>query len=331
MSGAGDAPLVTIIVATYQQAEFVASAIESALAQTYPRVEILVVDNGSTDGTPDVLRQYAEDRRVRMLLHSDNAPPTKRLNEAIGLSRGDYISILYGDDLYLPEKTERQIAEFARRGGDVGVVHSPGYRVNVVTGRRWLDRGSRVDGDALKTLVEGYLRPFINPISPLVRRECFVQYPFSEGIFAEAEGVYARIAVSWRFAFLNEPLVVMREHRRNLGKAYRANAAMALAHLDILASEVGFPSDLRPTIRKHKGAIMTNLAWQTLRLRAGRGEARGQLRAAWAYDAGQILRPRFVAALLMCLVPQRLLLVANALGNMLRRHPANRDVRDGVR
>ncbi|MEI8155141.1 MAG: glycosyltransferase [Hyphomicrobiales bacterium] len=121
---------VSIILSGYNQAAYVEDAMASAFAQTHRNLEVVVVDNGSTDGSPALLKKYETDPRVRLLLHDRNGPVTQRLNEAIRLASGQYISILYADDYYLPHKLARQLEEFSKLPADYGVVYSPGLRLD---------------------------------------------------------------------------------------------------------------------------------------------------------------------------------------------------------
>ncbi len=100
---------VSVILCGYNQVRYLDDAVASALAQTHRDLEVVVVDNGSTDGSRELLARYADEPRVRLLLYPENEPVTKRLNAAIAQSTGEFISILYADDYYLPRKIERQL------------------------------------------------------------------------------------------------------------------------------------------------------------------------------------------------------------------------------
>src|SRR5688572_7176042 len=95
-------PKVSVVLCTYNQAPYLAEAIESVLSQTHRNFELIVVDNGSTDGSQELLADYAADPRVRLQLHRENGPVTRRLNEAMACASGEYVSVLYADDYYLP-------------------------------------------------------------------------------------------------------------------------------------------------------------------------------------------------------------------------------------
>ncbi|MHB1317413.1 MAG: glycosyltransferase family 2 protein [Anaerolineae bacterium] len=125
-----DLPLVSVIIPTYNRREYVCEAIDSALAQTYPNVETIVVDDGSTDGTPEVLRTYG-DRIIHLYKQNEGTAAAAR-NFAIMHARGDYIALLDSDDLWLPDKLERQMAvmlahaEIGLVSGHVGVMDATG-------------------------------------------------------------------------------------------------------------------------------------------------------------------------------------------------------------
>jgi glycosyltransferase involved in cell wall biosynthesis len=107
-------PLVSIMIPAYNAEEFIAASIRSAIVQTWPRKEIIVVDDGSTDGTADVARRFASKEVAVVSKQNEGAAATR--NHAFALSQGDYVQWLDADDLLAPDKIERQLA--ALREGD---------------------------------------------------------------------------------------------------------------------------------------------------------------------------------------------------------------------
>src|SRR3989338_10346077 len=99
-------PLVSIIIPTYNNAKFISAAIDSAAKQTYPNIEIIVVDDGSTDQTKNVILPYQH--RIRYI-HQSNEGLAAARNKAIEKSKGDYLQFLDADDLIHPEKIKKQI------------------------------------------------------------------------------------------------------------------------------------------------------------------------------------------------------------------------------
>lgn len=296
-------------------------AVASVLSQTYPNIELVVVDNGSTDGSQAVLKQYESDPRVRLLLHPANGPVTIRLNEAIAQSSGEFISILYADDYYLPNKIELQVEAFSTLSPDYGVVYSPGYRVDDRTGARWLDRTLKRSGSVLKEMfVEHDAEGFINPISPLMRRECFGRCPFHEDVFAEGETIFLRFALYFKFFYLDEPLSVMREHDFNVGKAIKVNIAISLLLLDKLAQEPGFPPDLKGALRVFRGDRLSVWGWLAIRMAADPRWARECFVSAIRLQPRQLLRPRTLGGLALSILPAPAIRVFNRAMNRMRPH-----------
>jgi glycosyltransferase involved in cell wall biosynthesis len=112
----GDRPLVSAIIATYNRAGLVGNAISSILAQTYSNIEIIVVDDGSTDETQTVLRQFGDRLRV---IRQNNAGPGAARNRGIEAAKGQMVAFLDSDDLWTPMKIERQVKVLQMLGESV--------------------------------------------------------------------------------------------------------------------------------------------------------------------------------------------------------------------
>lgn len=109
-------PLVSVIIPTYNRARLLPEAIASVLGQTYPRIEPIIVDDGSTDETPEVLRQYGD--RIR-IVRQGNAGPAIARNRGIAVATGEIIAFLDSDDQWMPTKLERQVASLEATGPEV--------------------------------------------------------------------------------------------------------------------------------------------------------------------------------------------------------------------
>ena len=99
---------VSVIIPTYNRAEFLRSAIESALNQTYTDLEIIVSDDKSTDHTREVVKSF-KDNRIKYILNEGNKGPSATRNTAILASKGEYIAFLDDDDEWLPDKLQSQV------------------------------------------------------------------------------------------------------------------------------------------------------------------------------------------------------------------------------
>jgi glycosyltransferase involved in cell wall biosynthesis len=98
-------PLVSILIPAYNSEEWIGNAIRSAIAQTWQRKEIIVVDDGSSDRTPEVARRFAA--KEVAVVSTENQGSAAARNHALQLSQGDYIQWLDADDLLAPDKIER--------------------------------------------------------------------------------------------------------------------------------------------------------------------------------------------------------------------------------
>lgn len=109
-------PLVSVIIPVYNRADKICAAVDSVLGQSYPNIELIVVDDGSTDNTAEVLKKYGS--RVKVLRRENNGPAAAR-NHGASASKGEIIAFLDSDDVYLPGKIERQVKVLQKAGEKV--------------------------------------------------------------------------------------------------------------------------------------------------------------------------------------------------------------------
>ena len=101
-------PLISVALCTYNGEKFLLEQLESILAQTYKNLEIIIVDDCSTDGTTEIIKAYAEkDKRIKLFQNEVNLGFNKNFEKALGLTSGDYIAISDQDDIWLPQKLQR--------------------------------------------------------------------------------------------------------------------------------------------------------------------------------------------------------------------------------
>lgn len=108
--------LVSVIMPSWNTGKYIAESIQSVFAQTYDRWELLIVDDHSTDNTDDIVRPFLEDSRVRYLKNDRNCGAALTRNRAIREVRGEWIAFLDSDDLWMPEKLEKQVAFMNEHG-----------------------------------------------------------------------------------------------------------------------------------------------------------------------------------------------------------------------
>lgn len=114
------APLVTVIMPAYRARNYIEAAVRSVMAQTLTDWELIVIDDCSGDETPELVRALErEDDRIRLVCNEQNMGVARTRNRGMDLARGKYIALLDSDDVWLPEKLERQLARMDREGADV--------------------------------------------------------------------------------------------------------------------------------------------------------------------------------------------------------------------
>lgn len=125
-------PEVSVVIPTYNRAFVVGDAIRSALEQTFRDIEVIVVDDGSTDNTEEVVKSFG-DKRIRYIKLNANRGGAAARNAGIKVAKGKYVAFLDSDDLWLPEKIERQLEVFRTGSPRVGVVYCDS-RIETATG-----------------------------------------------------------------------------------------------------------------------------------------------------------------------------------------------------
>ncbi|WP_255359536.1 glycosyltransferase family 2 protein [Gemmata sp. SH-PL17] len=223
-------PTVSIVMAAKNYARFLPEAVDSALAQTFTDWELLVIDDGSSDCTPDVVRPYLADRRVRYF-RSDKLGQPRAKNLGIALSRGRFVAFLDADDAWEPTKLEKQLAVFAAKP-EVGVVFS----------RRSLmdEEGRALPASAPNVFPRGFVLPhmftqnFVCFSSVVVKREVFAhvgRFDPQWDLSIDYD-LWLRVGTFHQFDFVDEELVRYRTGHGNLSKRLRdrVDTAMSIMH-----------------------------------------------------------------------------------------------------
>ena len=203
---------VSAIIPTYNRRELVVRAIDSVLSQTWGVDEIVVVDDGSTDGTEAHLRERYGDR-IRYVWQA-NAGVSAARNHGMSVAQGRYFALLDSDDEWLPEKTARQL-EWMEAHPDFGMVLCDVERVD--SDHRLIDVFRRrdtipEDGWILRWIIHN---PALAPASALLRREVIADVGgFDTGLrTAEDIDFHLRVAQRWRIGVVEASLVrAMRGH-----------------------------------------------------------------------------------------------------------------------
>ena len=203
---------------TYNPGRYVSEAIESILAQTFTDFEFLISDAGSTDGSLEVMRRYADsDQRIRLIIQP-KAGIVRALNELIALARGDLIARMDADDIALPVRFERQVAylndhpECVLVGSRVLIIDPDGSELTVLG--RALSHEQIVD-DFLANRGQMIYHPVV-----MYRRQVVMDLGGYDDRMVESEDLdlFLRLAEVGRIINLPEPLLKYREHLKKSGR-----------------------------------------------------------------------------------------------------------------
>ena len=130
MNLSSNSPKVSVIIPTHNRAHLISRSIQSVLNQTYQDFEIIVVDDGSTDNTKEVIKEFQrKDKRIKYIKHGKNKGGSAARNTGIKASRGEYIAFQDSDDEWLPGKLEKQIEVFKKEPVEVGIIYSDMWRI----------------------------------------------------------------------------------------------------------------------------------------------------------------------------------------------------------
>ncbi len=200
-------PLVSIIIPSYNAEKYVREAVDSALAQTHKGTEVVVVDDGSTDNTREVLRPYTEAGRIKYV-HQANKGLAGARNAGIESSSGDYVAFLDADDIFLPDKVEEQVGAL-EANKDYGVCYSDLLHFDN-SGKLYHHRYKYPSGEIFEPLLH---KQFINPLTVMARREIFEKYGYFDESLRRSEDwdMWLRLAhAGVKFYFLDKPLAKYR-------------------------------------------------------------------------------------------------------------------------
>lgn len=251
-------PAVTVIIPSYNYANFLTESVESVLGQTFSDFELIIVDDGSTDDTAEIVKKYLCDPRIHYI-YQENRGLSAARNAGIMRARGYYIALLDADDAWLPWKLERQVNVMEEQGPEVALVYCF---------FEFVDEKSEV----LEVVDRPILKdPSFNDLmhtnwvlgsgsSVLIRKSVFdrVGYFDEEMKSLEDLNMWLRILHEFDSARVNEVLVRIRRHRRSMQTDIKTMERNMMLHVE-KAVEM-FP-ELRPSGRHAKFEVYKGLLY----------------------------------------------------------------------
>jgi len=239
-------PVLTIVIPTFNRADFLKESIQSVLSQTFTDFELIVVDDGSTDPTREVVREFPQ---VHYVPCPENSGVSHARNLGIKLARGRYICFLDSDDLWVKNKLERQIG-WMESHADCQICY---------TDEIWIRKGVRVNPMNKHRKYSGDIFPYclplciISPSSVLMRASLFEEVgKFDEDMaVCEDYDLWLRISLKYPVHFIEEKLIVKRGgHQDQLSSKYWGMDRFRVVALEKLLREQSLNGEKRGLVLK---------------------------------------------------------------------------------
>jgi glycosyltransferase involved in cell wall biosynthesis len=224
--------LVSVIIPAYNAARFIEATLDSVIAQTYTNLEIIIVDDGSTDNTRELIEPYLKDPRVRLICQA-NAGVHAARNKGIENSSGEFIAPVDADDIWFPAKIEKQVRAM-QSNPNAGLVYA--WTVH-------LDEEGNLNGDYLaQTRTGNVLRAMLeqeligSASIPLFRRTCLDDVGYYRAGYKGVEDfeLYMRVAEKWEYDVAPDFLIGYRMVQGSMSR----NTGMMWKHLAKILDEV---------------------------------------------------------------------------------------------
>lgn len=198
-------PKVSVVMTVYNEEDWIRRSVISVLNQTYEDFELVIVNDGSTDRTREILESEFSDRRIK-IFNRENRSRVKALNQAVNVSMGEYIAILDADDYCLPERLKKQV-EFLDRNPSVGIVGTAYYRYDEIRKEKCIRRYPTEDEQIRKEMAK-YI-PMAHS-SVMMRKSCLEKTGHYNEQFDTLQDMelFIRIAKKYKLSNLREPLMV---------------------------------------------------------------------------------------------------------------------------
>ncbi len=205
---------VSVIIPTYNRAHMVGRAIESVLVQTYRDLELIVVDDGSTDNTGGIVGNFSDSRLTYIKLRKNSGASAVPRNAGLKIARGEYVAFLDSDDEWLPEKLEKQINKFQTlpKPNNVGIVYCGFYYISEKSGQIAHVVAPNFRGNVFTNFLEGNI---MGSLTTLIKRECFEKIGYFDEALSRSQDydMWMRLSRYYDFDFVMEMLAKYHIHQ----------------------------------------------------------------------------------------------------------------------
>jgi alpha-1,3-rhamnosyltransferase len=217
--------LVSVIMPAFNHELYIGEALQSIGDQTHENIELIVVNDGSTDRTAEIIAAYMKKNGGKNIkyLNKPNEGVCKTLNKGLEMSSGDYIAFLASDDLWLPERLAIQL-EFMENNKNIGMVFADTWLLDSTskTNSKWSDYKPQIkkyfkNGIQNKDIYTLLLtQPLVPALTVLIRRRILLEVGFfDEDLVYEDHDLWLRIARHYPLGYIHQPLAFYRIHGAN--------------------------------------------------------------------------------------------------------------------
>jgi glycosyltransferase involved in cell wall biosynthesis len=225
---------ISVVIPTFNRAELLTGAIRSVLNQTFQDFEVLIVDDGSSDTTPDVVKSF-DDNRIHYIRHTARRGGAAARNTGIARAGGEYVAFLDDDDEWFPHKLASQMAVMRRSEPEVAAIYSGYFIVERATGRVCGRMTPKAKGDLSAELLAN--NPIGGTSCMLVKKDCLEKVGcFDESLPSfQDRDLWIRLSREFRFDYVEEPLLNYYVHPKKVWTNFDA----LLQGLEIMLAKYG--------------------------------------------------------------------------------------------
>jgi glycosyltransferase involved in cell wall biosynthesis len=221
-------PLVSVICVCYNHEQFVREALESVKAQTYPNIELIIVDDGSADQSASIIKDWLSQNSIKQFIHlPTNSGYCRAFNQGLAFATGDYTIDLATDDIMMPEKIERQVNHFSSLDENYGVTFTDAVYVDK-NGKYLRDHFDHLlkkklihhipEGDVYRDVLSTY---FIASPTMMIRTKVLRELGgYDERLAYEDFDFWVRSARHFKYSFLNEKLIKIRRQTQSMSSGW---------------------------------------------------------------------------------------------------------------
>ncbi len=212
-----NSPLVSVIIPTFNRSNLLLRAVKSVLSQTYSKIEVIVIDDASTDNTENTIKKIQKiHKNILYIKHKDNKGGSAARNSGIKKSKGEYVAFLDDDDQWLPEKINKQITCLKNKDRDWGGVYC-GYKIIIKNRLIEKNKVSNKEGNLTKDIF--LMRSNAYGSTLLVRKEVFKKIGLFDESFKRHQDLEFIIRFFREYKLCSVPEVLVNVYGHNFPKA----------------------------------------------------------------------------------------------------------------